>query len=96
MTERNKKIKERLDLLRENGFNFSYQKIADWLSDNNIVQPNGIPYDRDGVTNKTRSSISTDSNIEKAVDTVFLAVKKGSKRIQKYHQTVGAPVKKKK
>jgi hypothetical protein len=96
MTERNKKIKERLDLLRENGFNFSYQKIADWLSDNNIVQPNGIPYDRDSVTNKIRSSISTDSNIEKAVEFVILAVKKGSKRIQKYNKTVGAPVKKKK
>ena len=96
MTERNKKIKERLDLLRENGFNFSYQKIADWMSDNNIVQPNGIPYDRDGVTNRLRSDISTDANIEKAVDTVFLAVKRGLKRILKYHQTVGAPVKKKK
>lgn len=96
MTERNKIIKERLDLLRTNGFNFSYQKIADWLSDNNIVQPNGIPYDRDSVTNKLRSAIATDSNIEKAVETVLLAVKKESKKIQKYNKTVGAPIKKKK
>lgn len=96
MTERNLEIRRKLDLLKENGFGFSYQKIADWLSDNKLVQPNGIPYDRDSVTNKIRSSISTDSNIEKAVNTVLLAVKKGSKRIQKYHQTVGAPVKKKK
>ena len=96
MTERNKKIKERLDLLRANGFNFSFQKIADWLSDNNIVQPNGIPYDRDCVTNKLRSNIATDSNIEKAVESVLLAVKKESKKIQKYNKTVGAPVKRKK
>lgn len=96
MTERNLKIKERLDLLRANGFNFSYQKIADWLSDNNIVQPNGIPYDRDSVTNKLRSTIATDSNIEKAVETVLLAVKKESKRVHKYNKTVGAPVKRKK
>lgn len=96
MTERNKIIKERLDLLRTNGFNFSYQKIADWLSDNSIVQPNGIPYDRDSVTNKLRSTIATDSNIEKAVETVLMIVKTESKKIQKYNKTVGAPIKKKK
>jgi hypothetical protein len=96
MTERNKEIRRKVDLMKENGFSFSCHQIALFLTNKNIAQPDGIPYDRNSVTNKIRSAISTDHNIENAVNEVFLAVRKGSKRIWKYHQKVGAPVKKKK
>lgn len=94
MTDRNKISKEKIERLKQEGFSFSNQMIAKYLTDKKISQPNGIPYDRNSVSNRIKSDY-TDSNIESAVETVWASVKKGNKLIWRYSQSVGAPVKKK-
>jgi hypothetical protein len=96
MTDSNRKISERLKFLSGRGFNFSNQKIADYLNDHKMLQGSGIPYDRDTVYNHLRSNIFTDKNIDIAVTAIELALKKKNLRVWKYHKTIGAPKKKKK
>jgi hypothetical protein len=93
MNAKNKILKDRIDNLKNNGFSLSNQMIAKWLCDKKIIQPNGIPYDRYAVFNKINSDYH-DQNIEDAINSVILAVKKNKKTIWKYHQGVGAPRKK--
>lgn len=88
MTERNKKTIENIKLLKEKGFSFSYQMIANYMSDKNILRPNGMPYDREGVFNSLKSYY-IDVEVEKAVNYMLVALKKNNTRIWKYHRAVG-------
>jgi hypothetical protein len=93
-TEKNKEAKGKLLEMSNNGFNFSYTMIAKYLADHKITKA-GIPYSRNDIANSLSNDSFTDLNIINAVDNVFLGVKKKLTRIQKYHQGVGAPRKKK-
>jgi hypothetical protein len=93
-TEKNKEAKDKLLEMSNNGFNFSYTMIAKYLADHKITKA-GIPYSRNDIANSLMNDSFTDMNIINAIDNVSLCVKKKLTRIQKYHQGVGAPRKKK-
>lgn len=88
MTETNRKTKEKLKKLSESGFNFSYNKIAEYMRDKGLVKYNGLPYCRIDIFNILKSAHS-DMNIETAVNDVLTSVVKGKKRVWKYHRTCG-------
>lgn len=92
-SKENRLAKESLNSLKENGFNFSYNSIAKYLTNNGYVKENGIPYDRISVYNSIKSDY-TDDNIIAAIVNVSAEFKKGKKRVWKYNQSTGAPKKK--
>ncbi len=94
-TVENERAIKVLNELREKGFNFSLKKIAEYLNQKKITRSGGLPYERNDINNSLNSDFITDKNIVKAIDDVKRSVDKGLKRVQKFHQTVGPPIKKK-
>ena len=90
MTKENKRAVEILGSLKKQGFNFSYQCIANYFEDHGINKKDGIPYSREDVSNFLRKD-ATDKNIIDAVNKIEADFKKGLKRIWKYHKRAGRP-----
>lgn len=93
-TLRNEQAVLKLDELKSRGFKLSYNSIALYFEDSNIMQPNGIPYTRGDVFNRLASETKTDENIIKCIAILERRFNRDPKSIERYSRGVGAPMKK--